>query len=326
MLSSQITALSDNLDYHTKTLPVKREGQVRAWVSIMYGCDNFCAYCVVPYTRGRERSRQSSDIYNEVRTLAGQGFKEITLLGQNVNSYGKNLDEKIVGTTRIRDFPDLLKAIHEVPGIERIRFITSHPRDLSEKLIDTIRDLPKLCEHAHLPIQAGSDKILKLMNRQYTYREYRDKVDLFRKKLPGIAITTDIITGFPGETDEDFECTINALTEMEFDGIFAFKYSKRPDTKALSLDGHIDEKTKSNRLSRVLDLQASITYKKNKTLEAETLEILVEGLSDNNPNKLTGRTRSNKIVNFEGRREFNGKLVNVKILEAKQHSLNGEVI
>ncbi len=318
-LRGQISALQDNPNFHTKPLPLKREGQVRAWVSIMYGCDNFCAYCVVPYTRGRERSRQSSDVYNEVKALAVQGFKEITLLGQNVNSYGKNLNEKI-------DFPDLLKAIHEVSGIERIRFVTSHPRDLSRKLIEMMRDLPEVCKHIHLPVQAGSDRILHLMNRGYTYNEYRGKIDMLRNAIPDIAVTTDIITGFPGETDKDFQCTINALSEIEFDGIFAFKYSERPDTKALSLDGHIDEKTKSGRLSHVLDLQASITYKKNKTLEGETLEILVEGLSENDTDKLTGRTGTNKIVNFKGEMgNYKGRLVNVKILEAKRHSLNGEM-
>ncbi len=315
----QATALSDNPDYHTKTLPIHREGRVKAWVSIMYGCDNFCAYCVVPYTRGRERSRQSSDIHNEVSGLADQGYKEITLLGQNVNSYGKNLDGNI-------NFPDLLKVIHEIPGIDRIRFVTSHPKDLSERLIDAVSSLPKLCEHIHLPLQAGSDNILRLMNRKYTYQDFKEKIELLRKKIPGVAITSDIITGFPGESDKDFNCTITALSEMEFDGIFAFKYSKRPDTKALDHTGHVDEKIKSRRLSEVLDIQSSITYKKNKKLEGEVLEVLVEGLSDSGGDKLTGRTRTNKIVFFQGRPQDIGHIVGVKIIEAKQHSLTGELI
>jgi tRNA-2-methylthio-N6-dimethylallyladenosine synthase len=310
-------ALDNNPEYHTKTLPLKREGQVRAWVSIMYGCDNFCSYCVVPYTRGRERSRPSRDICNEIQNLASQGYKEVTLLGQNVNSYGKGLTEKI-------DFPDLLRMIHDIQGIERIRFVTSHPRDLSEKLIETMRDLPKICEHIHLPIQAGSDKILSLMNRGYTYRQYKEKIDMLRDAIPDITITTDVIVGFPGETEEDFKCTITALREIQFDGIFAFKYSKRPDTKALSLPGHIDEKVKSQRLSMVLDLQDSITYKKNKLLEGEILEVLVEGVSETDSEKLTGRTRSNKIVNFYGDPNSIGNLVMIKILEARQHSLYGE--
>jgi tRNA-2-methylthio-N6-dimethylallyladenosine synthase len=313
------TALKDNPGYSAKNLPIKREGQVKAWVSIMYGCDNFCSYCVVPFTRGRERSRQSSDIYNEIRTLADQGFKEVTLLGQNVNSYGKNLSETI-------DFPNLLKVIHEIHAIQRIRFVTSHPRDLSEKLIGCMRNLPKICEHIHLPVQSGSDKILNLMNRGYIYKEYKTKIDILRSAVPDIAITSDIIVGFPGETDEDFRCTMNALSEIEFDGIFAFKYSKRPDTKALSLLGHIDEKIKAQRLSEVLHLQESITYKKNKALENGILEVLVEGVSETDADKLTGRTRTNKIVNFYGDPGLAGNLVTVKIIEAKQHSLYGEMI
>jgi len=326
---TQITALEENPEYHTKNLPIKREGQVRAWVSIMHGCDNFCSYCVVPYTRGRERSRSIRDICNEIQDIARQGYKEITLLGQNVNSYGKKLDEKI-------DFPDLLKVIHDIPGIERIRFVTSHPRDLSKKLIETMRDLPKICEHIHLPIQAGSDKILLLMNRGYTYKQYKEKIDLLRNEIPDIAITTDIIVGFPGETEEDFNCTVNALKEIEFDGIFAFKYSKRPDTKALSLPNHINENTKTQRLPLVLKIQESITLRINKTLESKIVEVLVEGVSETDRNKLTGRTRTNKIVNFYpvrkkdsngayGDNKLIGKLVNVKILEARQHSLYGEI-
>ncbi|RJQ55712.1 MAG: tRNA (N6-isopentenyl adenosine(37)-C2)-methylthiotransferase MiaB [Nitrospiraceae bacterium] len=313
---AQTTALAHNPEYHNKALPVKREGKVRAWVSIMYGCDNFCAYCVVPHTRGRERSRSSKDILDEISTLARQGFREVTLLGQNVNSYGKNLPEKI-------DFPGLLGMIHDIEGIERIRFVTSHPRDLSEKLIDAMSNLSRICKHLHLPVQAGSDKILSLMNRGYTYKQYKEKIDILRSAVPDIAVTTDIIVGFPGESEKDFQGTISALREIEFDGIFAFKYSIRPGTAAVGLPDHIDEKDKSARLSEALDLQAGITYAKNKALEGKTITVLTEGLSETDKEKLTGRTSSNKIVNFYGDESDIGRLVDIKISEAKQHSLFG---
>ena len=315
----KIAALQINPDYPTMILPVKRAGGVRAWVSIMYGCDNFCAYCVVPYTRGRERSRPSADIYKEADKLAADGFKEINLLGQNVNSYGRKLDEEI-------DFPDLLYKLHEIEGIERIRFVTSHPKDFSEKLIKAMKDLPKVCKHMHLPVQAGSDNVLELMNRKYTCNEYKEKIDLLRNNIPEIAITTDIIVGFPGETDEDFMLTMNALSEIEYDGIFAFKYSRRPGTKALELPGHVDEDIKSQRLARVQKLQETVTCKKNRELEGTTLEVLVEGASDTDEEKLTGRATTNKIVNYHGERSDIGKLINVKILDAKMHSLYGEKI
>lgn len=311
------TVISENPDYHTKFLPVKREGGPRAWISIMYGCDNFCAYCVVPYTRGRERSRSVSDVCTEVKTLAKQGFSEITLLGQNVNSFGRNLTERT-------DFPGLLKAIHDTEGIHRIRFVTSHPKDFSEKLIETVRDLPKVCEHIHLPLQAGSDRVLGLMNRKYTYAEYKEKIDTLKKAIPDIAITTDIITGFPGETDEDFELTVKALETIEYDGIFSFKYSKRPGTKALDLPGHIDEQVKSERLEAILNLQEKITYKKNMQLEGRAVEVLVEGPSGSDADRLTGRTRTNKIVTFQGDSKDIGKLVTVRIQKAGMHSLYGE--
>ncbi|MBI5674998.1 MAG: tRNA (N6-isopentenyl adenosine(37)-C2)-methylthiotransferase MiaB [Nitrospirae bacterium] len=310
-------ALKANPSYHTKELPIKREGRVKTWVSIMYGCDNFCAYCVVPFTRGRERSRPKRDIQKEVERLASEGFKEVTLLGQNVNSYGKGLNEKT-------DFPDLLSLVHGIEGVERIRFVTSHPKDLSEGLITAIQKLPKVCEHIHLPLQSGSDKVLTMMNRRYIYEEYKEKIDKLREGLPGIAITTDIITGFPGESDDDFQCTMDALSDIEFDGIFAFKYSKRPNTMALSLPGHIDEEIKSERLSRVSNLQEAITYKKNKAVEGEIHEVLIESVSETDSDKLTGRTRGNKVVNFYGDERDIGRLIKVKILEAKRHSLYGE--
>lgn len=316
---SQKIDLNDNPEYHTKILPVKREGQVRAWVSIMYGCDNYCAYCVVPYTRGRERSRPFTDIYQEVNSLAESGFKEITLLGQNVNSYGKKSHENI-------DFTDLLFKLHEVNGIQRIRFVTSHPRDFSEKLISAIKELPKICEHLHLPIQTGSDRILKSMNRGYTYREYKGKIDLLRASIPDASITTDIIVGFPGESEDDFQLTVNALSEIRYDGVFAFKYSKRPYTKAIEFPDHVDESIKTERLSKILKFQEGVTYEKNKQLEGHESEILVEGVSENDLRKMTGRTTTNKIVNFYGDSKLVGHLVKINIIEAKQHSLYGEII
>lgn len=319
-VSRQQSAFIDvNPDYPTKILPIKRAGGVKAWVSIMYGCDNFCAYCVVPYTRGRERSRPSADIYEEAEKLVLQGFKEINLLGQNVNSYGRKLDEEI-------DFPDLLYKLHEIEGIERIRFVTSHPKDFSGKLMKAMRDLPKVCKHMHLPVQAGSDKVLALMNRKYTYNEYKEKIDILRNSVPEIAITTDIIVGFPGETDEDFRLTMKALSEIEYDGIFAFKYSRRPNTKALELPDHVNEEIRSGRLAEVLKIQEGITYAKNRKLEGTTMGILVEGASDTDEEKLTGRTTTNKIVNYYGKSSDIGNMVKVRILEAKQHSLYGEKI
>ncbi len=313
------TAIEHNPDYHTSIIPMKREGGLKAWVSIMYGCDNYCAYCIVPYTRGRERSRPASDIYDEIKSLADEGFKEITLLGQNVNSYGKGLTESI-------DFPDLLRKIHEIEGPQRIRFVTSHPRDFSAKLVSAIRDLPKVCEHMHLPLQAGSDSVLKSMNRGYTYDDYKAKIDMIRAEDPFMAVTTDIIVGFPGETDDDFEKTVRALTEIEYDGIYAFKYSKRPGTDALSLPGHVDEEVKSARLARILDLQESICYRKNKILEGKIVEVLADGPSETDSSRMTGRTRSNKIINFDGDKDDAGKSVFIKIVEARMHSLNGEKV
>jgi tRNA-2-methylthio-N6-dimethylallyladenosine synthase len=313
------TAIEHNPDYHTSIIPMKREGGLKAWVSIMYGCDNFCAYCIVPYTRGRERSRPSSDIYDEIKSVAEKGGKEVTLLGQNVNSYGKNLPEGI-------DFPDLLQKIHDIDGLQRVRFVTSHPRDFSDKLVKVIRDLPKMCEHMHLPIQAGSDTVLKLMNRGYTYEEYKAKIDMLRSEIPHVAITSDIIVGFPGETDEDFDMTIRALSEIEYDGIYAFKYSRRPGTDALSLPDHIDEDVKSSRLREVLELQETICHRKNRMLEGEIVEVLVDGPSETDPSRMTGRTRSNKIVNFQGDMSDTGKAIFVTIVEARMHSLNGEKV
>ncbi|MBC8414493.1 MAG: tRNA (N6-isopentenyl adenosine(37)-C2)-methylthiotransferase MiaB [Nitrospira sp.] len=311
------TAIEHNPDYHHLTLPMNRAGGVSAWVSIMYGCDNFCAYCVVPFTRGRERSRAGADIYNEVKDLVAQGYKEVTLLGQNVNSYGRKGDGEM-------DFPDLLKSIHDIEGLERIRFVTSHPRDFSEKLVDIMIDLPKVCRHIHLPIQSGSDHVLGLMNRGYTLNDYREKIEYLRSRINDIAVTSDIITGFPGESEEDHQVTMAMLAEFKFDRIFAFKYSKRPGTKALELSDHLDEVVKSRRHSEILELQEDIMEKKNSVLESEILEVMVEGPSASDSGKMTGRTVTDKIVNFNGSPSDIGKLLLLRITKVRQHSLDAE--
>ncbi|MEJ5226730.1 tRNA (N6-isopentenyl adenosine(37)-C2)-methylthiotransferase MiaB [Thermodesulfovibrio sp.] len=305
--------IDENSEIAYFDFPTLRKDNVKAWVNIIYGCNNYCAYCVVPFTRGRERSRPFEKIYNEIKRLGEEGFKEVTLLGQNVNSYQH---ENI-------DFPLLLEKISEIEGIERIRFVTSHPKDLSEKLIYVMKNNPKVCEHIHLPLQAGSDRILKLMNRKYSYEEYMRKIQTLRDNIPDIAITSDIIVGFPQESDEDFEKTISALTEIQFDGIFAFKFSARPGTAASKLEGKINEDIKAKRLMEVLKLQDNITESKNKKLEDTIQEILIEG--ENEEGFTFGRTRTNKIVKLTSHFP-SGKIIKVKIKKANRHSLEGIVI
>ena len=304
-------------EYHHKLVPAARTDGLKAWVSIMYGCDNFCTYCVVPYLRGRERSRPPRDIVAEVRGLAARGYREITFLGQNVNSYGKGLETPC-------SFPELLRQVQEVDGIERIRFVTSHPRDLSDGLIGAIRDLPKVCESIHLPVQSGSDRILASMHRRYTSDEYRDKVLRLRDAVPAVSLTTDIIVGFPGEGDEDFAMTLQILRDMQFDTLFAFKYSKRPNTRALDLPGHLSEQVKEDRLEQVFALQKDITLRKNGQHVGTVQEVLVEGESRKGKT-LTGRTRGNMAVNFAGPRHLKGSLVKVRITSAGPNSLSGDL-
>lgn len=310
------TYTGDNPSITELDLPASRTDTVRAWVNIMYGCDNFCSYCIVPYTRGREKSRPSGSIISEIRALSEKGYKEVTLLGQNVNSYRSDTD-----------FPGLLERIDSIPGIERIRFVTSHPKDLSDDLVYAIRDLEKVCEHIHLPLQSGSTKILGLMNRNYTYDDYRRRVGFLKKEIPGIAITTDIIAGFPQETDEDHRATLRALGEIEFDGLFAFNYSPRPGTTAATMEGHIDDALKSQRLYEILELQNAVTDRKNKTLEGTLQEILVEGPDEKERGLLTGRTRANKIVTLPSSPAIEqGDRVLVKIVRAHRHSLEGAAV
>jgi tRNA-2-methylthio-N6-dimethylallyladenosine synthase len=309
------TALEDNPEIEKKDLPAKRVKGVKAWVTIMYGCNNFCSFCIVPYTRGRERSRPADNILGEVKELAERGYKEITLLGQNVNSYRSD-----------SDFPGLLKILNRVGGIERIRFVTSHPRDLSDELISVMADLPKVCEHIHLPLQSGSNKILHLMNRGYSFEEYIQKVSKLREIIPNISITSDIIAGFPGETDNDHLLTIDVLKGIEFDGIFAFKFSPRPCTKASSMKNQLPDGLKSERLSQILELQDKITENKNKLLEGTFQEILIEGESETDRKKLMGRTRTNKIVNIPWNDILKGALISVEITRGRKHSLEGKLL
>jgi tRNA-2-methylthio-N6-dimethylallyladenosine synthase len=314
--SAAVIETDGDPEYHRKTIPATRTDGLRAWVSIMYGCDNFCTYCVVPHLRGRERSRPAEDILGEINSLAAKGYREVTLLGQNVNSYGKGLD-------RGCGFPELLRQIHEVDGIERIRFVTSHPRDLSDGLIAAMHDLPKVCEALHLPVQSGSDRVLAFMNRRYTVKAYLDKVNRLRAAVPDIVLTTDIIAGFPGEEDEDFEGTLQLLRAVEFDGIFAFKYSKRPGTAALALTGHLQEQVKDERLAKVFALQETITEKKNGRYVGTVQEVLVDGRSRKGE-MLSGRTRGNRVVNFPGPESLIGSLTQVRILSAGPNSFRGE--
>ena len=306
----------ENEELHTLDIPAFRKRGVSAWVNIMYGCNNFCSYCIVPYTRGRERSRPADSIVSEIRALVSQGYKEVTLLGQNVNSYRSETD-----------FVGLLRMVNEIEGLERIRFVTSHPKDLGRGLINAIRELDKVCEHIHLPLQSGSDRILRLMNRRYTLQDYKEKVELLRDTVPGIAITTDIIAGFPTETEEDHQATIRALQEIQFDGIFAFKFSPRPQTRAAGMDGQVPEDIRLERLNEILNLQDRITEARNLLFKGSVEEVLVEGASEKDRSMYTGRTRTNKIVNFSSPGDLlPGEIVHVKITSPHRHSLDGILI
>jgi len=314
-----VTDISSCDGYIAEGLPIRREHGVKAWLTIMYGCNNFCSYCIVPYVRGRERSRRMSDILDEARLLGRQGYKEITLLGQNVNSYG--LDRKDGSS-----FAVLLRSLEEVDGIERIRFMTSHPKDLSDELIHAMRDCSKVCEHLHLPVQAGSNDILAAMNRKYTREHYFELVERVREQIPGISITTDIIVGFPGETDEDFGQTLDLVERIRFDYAYTFLYSRRTGTPAAKKAEQVSEEVKKKRFDELLKLQNSISSEINERLEGTAAEILVEGPSKNNIRMMTGRTRTNKIVNFSGNRDLAGKLVNVRIDKTGTWSLDGTLV
>ncbi len=289
------------------------KGRVKSFISVMEGCNNFCSYCIVPYVRGREVSRPPKEILNEARGLVSQGTQEITLLGQNVNSYKW---DKAYG------FSSLLREMNQLKGLARIRFTTSHPKDLSDDLIGLFAELDNLCPHIHLPFQAGSNKVLKLMNRRYTREKYMELVKKLRQVRPEIAITSDVMVGFPQESDEDFQMTLDLIEKIEFDNLYSFKYSDRKGTLAEKMEGKVDEPEKSFRLETLQRLQNRITLRKNQMLEGAKLEILVEGYGKQS-GQLTGRTASNKIVNFTHNNNLIGNLVNVEIQHASANSLQG---
>jgi len=298
--------------------PRSKNGNFQAFVTIMQGCDNFCSYCVVPYLRGREKSRPSQNIIDEIRDLITHGVKEVTLLGQNVNSYGKGLVEGIC-------FSDLITKIDAIDGLERIRFTTSHPKDLTEDLINRFGKLGKLCEYIHLPFQTGSNSILGRMNRGYTREDYFAKVESLRETCPDIAISSDAMVGFPGETIADFEATLELIDKIRFDNLFSFKYSEREGTNAVSLDEKVPEKEKSRRLSLLQELQDRHALEMNKAMVGKTIGVLVEGISKNSSRDMMGRTRTNKVVNFRGKENLHGKTVSLHITAGYLHSLRGEL-
>ena len=286
----------------------------------MYGCNNFCTYCIVPYVRGRERSRKAEDILNEIEGLAKEGYKEITLLGQNVNSYKGN------GYKDIYNFADLLRAVNDIDGIEIINFISPHPKDFTDDVIDVIKDCKKISRILHLPLQSGSSKILKLMNRKYTKEQFINLAKKIKQKVPDVVFSTDIIVGFPGETEEDFEDTLDVIRTVNFEQVFMFIYSKRVGTPAAKMENQIDEKIKHERFERLKELVEKQLEENNKKYIGTTQEILVEGVSKNNKNTLTGRTKTNKIVVLDADNSYIGKIVKVKIVSEHMWYLKGEMV
>ena len=300
-------------------LPIHRNGKTHTWVSIMYGCNNFCSYCIVPYVRGRERSRRREDIVAEVRELVANGYKDITLLGQNVNSYGKDGQYGY-------DFADLLEELAQIDGDFYLRFMTSHPKDVTDKLIKVVTLYPKIAPHFHLPLQSGSDRVLRTMNRHYDMAKYLSTVEKLRALNPDITLTSDIIVGFPGETQEEFEETISALENIRFDMIYSFIYSARKGTPAAEMEDQIPREEQNRRYSRLLAVQQDISLAKNTPLVGRTERVLCDGISKNDPTVYCGRTPGNKIVFFAGDESMTDSFVNVKIDRAEAFALFGTVV
>lgn len=300
-----------------ENIPIRRESEFRAWLPIMYGCDNFCTYCIVPYVRGREKSRRPEDILAEFRGLVQAGYKEITLLGQNVNSYGKGLEEQI-------DFSDLLNLLCSVPGDYHIRFMTSHPKDASHKLIDTIAAQPKLCKHLHLPVQCGSDRVLAQMNRRYTVEQYMELIEYARSRVPGITFSSDIIVGFPGETEEDFQGTLDLVKKVGYMQLFTFIYSKRTGTKAADMPDETPRSEKTDRMARLLKTQDEIAMGLVKAQVGQTVRVLVEGFG-RAEGTLTGRLDNNLTVEFAADPALLGQYAKVKLTSARATVLLGQL-
>lgn len=329
---SKIIDVWEEPDEIIEGISSKRLYSFKALVNVMYGCNNFCTYCIVPYTRSRERSRRPEDIVTEVKELASDGVKEIVLLGQNVNSYGKSAfkNSYCIKDDGDVDFAGLIYQLNEIEGLERIRFMTSHPKDLSDRLILAFRDCQKLCNSLHLPVQSGSDAILKAMGRKYTRADYLTLVKKLRDAVPEIALTTDIIVGFPGETEADFEDTMSLVSEVRYDSAFTFMYSPRKGTPAEKFENQVSDDVKHERFDRLLSLVNTISGESNRTYEGKVLDILVEGksrIAKGKTQSMAGRTESGKLVNFEATEdELIGKIVKVKILEGKQFNLKGELL
>ena len=301
-----------------ENIPVDRDSKYSAWVDIIYGCDKFCTYCIVPYTRGSQRSRKKEDILEEIKKLKEDGYKEVTLLGQNVNAYGKDLYDNY-------NLANLLKDVSDI-GIDRIRFVTSHPWDFTDEMVDIIAERDNIMPYIHLPLQSGSNKILKLMNRRYTKEEYLKLYNSIREKVKNSSITTDIIVGFPGETEEDFEETLDVVNKCKFDGAFTFAFSKRENTTAALMKETVSEEEKLDRLHRLNEVVNKYSNMANKKMMGKTVKCLVTSLSDKDKNKVCGYTENMKLVNIKGDKSLIGKIVNVKITDTKSFSLDGEYV
>ena len=299
-------------------IPVRRDGKVKAWLSIMYGCNNFCTYCIVPYVRGRERSRLPEDVVAEARELVAAGYKDITLLGQNVNSYGKDLEENV-------DFADLIRMINAIPGDFLIRFMTSHPRDATEKLFRTMAECEKCAHHIHLPVQSGSDRILKQMNRHYDRAKYLSEIETARRYMPDIVITTDIIVGFPGETEEDFADTLSLCEEVRFDAMFTFIYSKRVGTPAATMPDPYTREDKQKHFDALTELSNRISGEKHKEYEGKTLRVLIDGETGKEEYNLSSRTNGGRLVHLRGDKDLIGQFAEVKITASNTWALYGEL-
>ena len=315
----QVIDVWEGTDQIVEDLPAVRKYSFKCGVNIMYGCNNFCSYCIVPYVRGRERSRQPEDIIKEIKQLVADGVVEVMLLGQNVNSYGKTLDNPIT-------FAQLLQQVEQIEGLRWIRFMTSHPKDLSDELIEVMKNSKKICRHLHLPLQSGSSRILKLMNRKYDKEQYLELAAKLRREIPDLSLTTDIIVGFPGETEEDFEDTMDVVRKVQYDSAFTFIYSKRTGTPAAAMDDQIPEEVVKDRFDRLLKLVQSIATTQCSRDTGKTLEVLVEEVNEKDPSMVSGRLSNNTVVHFKGDSSLIGTICKVKMIESKGFYYLGELV